>query len=211
MTLKELVWDMDGTLLDTTAVVPAALARAVRALGGPDVDADDVVAAYWRGTPEVIMEHLVERPLTRSETEVYYRELDSVEVAPYPGVVDVFAALQAQGRALAVFTGASSRAAGMLLKSAGLRTDVLIGGDHVSRPKPAPDGILLAAEELGIDPRDVGYVGDSPLDLRAAVAAGSRAVAAAWGHMYDQAEQADVVLPGPLQALDLLSVGSIVG
>lgn len=205
MTVEELVWDMDGTLLDTTAVVPAALARAVRALGGPDVDAHDIVAAYWRGTPEVIMEHLVGRPLMPAETEVYYRELEGAEVVPYSGVVDVFAALRAQGRALAVFTGASSRAAGMLLRSAGLHVDVLIGGDHVARPKPAPDGILLAAKELGIDPVDLAYVGDSPLDLRAAVAAGSRGAAAAWGHLYDQAERADAVLSGPLQALDLLS------
>ncbi|WP_327313466.1 HAD family hydrolase [Streptomyces sp. NBC_01235] len=207
MTVKELVWDMDGTLLDTTAVVPAALARAVRVLGGPVVDADDIVAAYWRGTPEVIMEHLVARPLTPTETDVYYRELEGVEVAPYPEVADAFAALQAQGRALAVFTGASSRAAGMLLESAGLPVDVLIGGDHVERPKPAPDGILMASEKLGIDPVNVAYVGDSPLDLRAATAAGSQSAAAAWGHMYDRTERADVVLAGPLQALELLSVG----
>ncbi|MFC7306840.1 HAD family hydrolase [Streptomyces monticola] len=208
MTLKELVWDMDGTLLDTTAVVPAALARAVRVLGGPDVDASDVVAAYWRGTPEVIMEHLVGRSLTATETDVYYRELEGVEVVPYPEVVDAFATLRAQGNALAVFTGASSRAAGMLLESAGLPVDVLIGGDHVERPKPAPDGIYLAAQELGVDPVDVAYVGDSPLDLRAATTAGSHGAAAAWGHMYDPAERADVVLAGPLQALELLSGGA---
>lgn len=94
----------------------------------------------------------------------------------------------------------------MLLESAGLPAEVLIGGDRVSRPKPAPDGILLAAGELGIDPVDVAYVGDSPLDLRAAMAAGSRGAAAAWGHMYDPAERADAVLSAPLQALGLLSV-----
>ncbi|MEV5873325.1 HAD hydrolase-like protein [Streptomyces sp. NPDC052101] len=101
-----------------------------------------------------------------------------------------------RARALTVFTGASSRAAGMLVRSAGLHIDVLIGGDHVSSPKPAWDRILLAAKELGIDAVDIAYVGDSPLDLRAAVGAGSRGAAAAWGHMYDQAERADVVLSG---------------
>lgn len=129
---------------------------------------------------------------------------------PYTGVVDVFAALRTQGRALAVFTGASSRAAGMLVRSAGLHIDVLIGGDHVSRPKPAPDGILLAAKEISVDAVDIAYVGGSPLDLLAAVGAGSRGAASAWGHMYDQAERADVVLSGPLQALDLLSIGDVV-
>ncbi|MFE0799453.1 HAD family hydrolase [Streptomyces sp. NPDC058812] len=127
--------------------------------------------------------------------------------AVYRGV-DIFAALRAQGRALAVFTGASSRAAGMLVRSAGLHVDVLIGGDHVSRPKPAPDGILLAAKEIGIDAVDIAYVGGSPLDLRAAVGAGSRGAAEAWGHMYGQAERADVVLSGPCRHLISCSSGT---
>ncbi len=208
MSVKELVWDIDGTLLDTTAVVPAAFVRAVRALSGPDLDPSDVVGAYWRGTPEVILEHLLGRPLTPTETDVYYRELKGVEVAPYPEVADTFAALRVQGRALAVFTGASTRAAGMLLKAAGLPVDVLIGGDQVARSKPAPDGILLAAKKLGIGPENVAYIGDSPLDVRAATAAGSQGVAAAWGHQYDQAEPADVVLTSAVRALDLLSVAN---
>ena len=204
MPVKELVWDMDGTLLDTTAAVPAAFVRAVRALGGPELDASDVVDAYWRGTPEVILEHLVGRPLTPTETDLYYRELEGVEVAPYPEVADTFAALEVQGRARAVFTGASTRAAGMLLKAADLPVDLLIGGDQVSHSKPAPDGILLAAKELGIEPQDVAYIGDSLPDLRAATAAGSQSIAAAWGHQYDQAMPADVVLTSPARALDLL-------
>ncbi len=206
MPIRELVWDMDGTLLDTTTAVPVAFVRAVRALSGPDLATSDVVDAYWRGTPEVILEHLVGRPLTPTETEVYYRELEGVDVASYPEVADTFAALKAQGRALAVFTGASTRAAGMLLKAADLPVDVLIGGDKVARSKPAPDGILLAATELGIEPEDVAYIGDSLLDLRAATSAGSHSVAAAWGHQYDPAQQADVVLASAARALDLLSL-----
>ncbi|MFE3414894.1 HAD family hydrolase [Streptomyces mirabilis] len=82
--------------------------------------------------------------------------------------------LRESGRPVAVFTGASSRAAAMLLRAAGLDIDVLIGGDHVQRPKPAGDGLLLAAEQLGVAPAALAYIGDSPLDLRAAATAGSR-------------------------------------
>ncbi|WP_202874133.1 HAD family hydrolase [Kribbella speibonae] len=209
MTVKELIWDIDGTLLDTTAAVPAAFVRAARALSGPDLDPSDVVDAYWRGTPEVILEHLVGRPLTPGETDVYYQELEDVEVAPYPEVADTFAVLQAQGRARAVFTGASTRAAGMLLKAAGLPVDVLIGGDQVAYAKPAPDGILLAAKKLGIEPENTAYIGDSPLDLRAAKSAGSFSAAAAWGHQYNQAEPADVVLTSAARALDLLPIRDV--
>ncbi|WP_406447696.1 HAD family hydrolase [Streptomyces sp. NBC_00876] len=207
MKIKELVWDMDGTLLDTTEVVPAAFVRAVRALGGPAIGAAEVVDAYGRGTPEVILEHFTGRHLEPSETDVYYRELLGVEVAPYPGTAEVFDALRARGRPRVVFTGAGRRAARILLKAAGLEADVVIGGDQVARPKPAPDGILLAAEMLGAGPAELAYVGDSPLDLRAAKAAGSHGAAAAWGHLYDSHEPADSVLPGPLRALGLLAAG----
>lgn len=205
MATLELVWDMDGTLLDSTVVVPAAFVAAVRELGGPRVSPEEVVASYSRGTPEVILAHMVGRELTLDETEVYYRKLRDVEVAPYPGVADVLVSLRERGRAVAVFTGASSRAGATLLKAAGLDVDVLIGGDHVQRPKPAGDGLFLAAKRLGVAPADLAYIGDSPLDLRAAAAAGSRGAAAAWGHLYDGAEPCDAALTTPEEALELLA------
>lgn len=206
MAIQELVWDMDGTLLDTTVVVPAAFVRAVQKLGGRSVSSDRVVAAYSRGTPEVILAHLVGRDLSVEESEVYYTELQDVEVAPYPGVIDVMTALREQGRVAAVFTGASSRAAAMLLKAAGLDTDVLVGGDHVPNPKPAADGLLLAAAQVGVEATALAYIGDSPLDLRTAAAAGSHRAAASWGHMYDGSEPADSILARPGQALDLFEL-----
>ncbi|MFD9541072.1 HAD family hydrolase [Streptomyces sp. NPDC060022] len=209
MAIEELLWDMDGTLLDTTVVVPAAFVRTVWALGGRPVDAAEVVAAYWRGTPEVILEHLMARQLVAHEEDIYYQELKSAEPTLYPGVREVFDALRSQGRVCAVFTGASTRAASMLLKSAGLEADLVIGGDQVQHSKPAPDGILLAADKLGVDATQLAYVGDSPLDLRAARAADSHSAAAEWGHMYDATEHADSVLSHPQQALDLLGTRAL--
>jgi len=81
---------------------------------------------------------------------------------------------------------------------------VLVGGDEVARPKPAPDGVLMIAAALGVRPDELAYVGDSPPDARAARAAGSHAALAAWGHMYDPAEPADSVLARPGDALALL-------
>lgn len=157
----------------------------------------------------MILEYLVGRPLATEEADVYYHELEDAKADSYAGVRTVFEALRTRGRACAVFTGASTRAAEMLLASADLEADVVIGGDQVPRAKPAPDGILAAAAKLGVDPARLAYVGDSPLDLRAARAAGSRSVAAAWGHMYDAAEPADLVLAHPAQALDLLTADAV--
>src|SRR5580700_8033787 len=67
MTARALVWDMDGTLLDSAAAVPAAFAAALIRIGGPVVSAAEVVAAYPLGTPEVILARLAGRPVTARE------------------------------------------------------------------------------------------------------------------------------------------------
>jgi HAD superfamily hydrolase (TIGR01509 family) len=195
---------MDGTLLDSGVVVPAAYVAAVRELGGPAVTAAQVVARYWLGTPETILADLLGRDLEAAEAEVYYGELAGSDVAPYPGVADVLAAIRARGHPVAVFTGASSRAAATLLPLAGLHADVVIGGDLVQRPKPAGDGLVLVASLLGVPASSLAYIGDAPNDLRAARAVGALAAAAAWGHQYDPAEAADITLAAPGASLDLL-------
>jgi HAD superfamily hydrolase (TIGR01509 family) len=206
VTVRELVWDMDGTLLDSGVAVPTAFIAAVRRLGGPVVDADQVVASYARGTPEVILAHLLGRDLAPLDAEAYYLALGEASVTAFAGIAGVMDTLRARGRPVVVFTGASSRAAGMLLRQAGLRADVLIGGDHVQRPKPAPDGLELAARRLGLAAAELAYIGDSPLDVRAAAAAGSLGAAAAWGDQYDPAEPAACTLAAPADALALLGL-----
>jgi HAD superfamily hydrolase (TIGR01509 family) len=201
---SQIVWDMDGTLLDSSVAVPAAYVSAVRQLGGPELTPAQVVASYTVGHPEVLLAHLLGRDLAAGESEAYYGELSKARVQAYPGVAAVLAALRARGHRIAVFTGASSRAAGMLLAVAGVAVDMLVGGDEVPRPKPAGDGLLLAAQRLGVAPGDLAYIGDAPVDLRAAAAVGGISAAAAWGHQYQPAEAADVTLAAPAEALTLL-------
>jgi HAD superfamily hydrolase (TIGR01509 family) len=200
----QLVWDMDGTLLDSGVVVPAAYVATVRELGGPPVTPAQVVARYWLGTSEMILADLLGRDVAAAAADIYYRQLAAADIGPYPGVADVLAALRRRGHPVAVFTGASSRAAQILLASAGVAADLVIGGDQVQRPKPAGDGLLLTASRLGVPASSLAYVGDAPNDLKAARAVGGVSAAAAWGHQYDPAEPADVTLATPAAALDLL-------
>ncbi len=200
----QLVWDMDGTLLDSGVAVPAAYVATMREVGVPPVTPAQVVDRYSLGPPERILADLLGPDLAAVAAEVYYRRLAQADVTLYPGVASVLRSLRARGHPVAVFTGSSSRAAAILLASAGVSPDLVVGGDEVARPKPAGDGLVLAASRLGVPASSLAYIGDAPNDLRAARAVSGLAAAAAWGHQYDPAEPADVTLAAPDGALDLL-------
>ncbi|MET7467914.1 HAD family hydrolase [Micromonospora sp. NPDC005686] len=205
--VEAVVFDMDGTLIESHEVVPAAYRAAVRAGGGPEYTDAEVIAGYSLGSPIDLLSHLLRRPATDGDLAGYHAELSRIagQVCVYPGVTQMLTELAARVP-VGLFTGGSHVAAGIMLDRVGIldRFGVVLGGDQVSRPKPAPDGVELACRRLGVPPSRAAYVGDSPLDLRAARAAGTTAVAAAWGHQYDPAEPADLTLSHPAQVLSLL-------
>ena len=185
------IWDMDGTLVASATVVPDAFIETVTRLGGTPPDRDGVVALYDLGDPRVMLGRMLGRPGTEGDADLYHEVLGAMtdRVRVHHGIVEVLAELHRRGLRQAVFTGNSHQAAAHLLVGTGLRAyfDVVVGGNQVARPKPAPDGVRAAAAALGIDPARCLYVGDSPLDVGAAEAAGAVPVHAGWGHLYDDA------------------------
>jgi HAD superfamily hydrolase (TIGR01509 family) len=205
--LLAVIWDMDGTLIDSTQVVTDAYIGAVAALGGPPTTAEAVVAAYPLGPPAILLGHLLGRATTPADVAAYVTRLRAGAAAapPYPGIEATLERLR--GRVgLGVFTGANHESAMILLEATGLagNFDVVVGGDEVERVKPAPDGVLAACRALGVEPARAAYVGDSPSDLGAARASGAKAFAAAWGHLYRPEEPADRVLARPEELLEMV-------
>jgi hypothetical protein len=133
-----LLWDMDGTLLDSGTAVPAAYVAAVRRLGGPPVTPEQVVETYPVGPPAVMLSYLTGRTLTESDLEVYYSELSHAVIPAYPGVTRTMARLRALGQPVAVFTGASKRAAAYLLPAAGIEPETR--SPRPSRPATGSSG-----------------------------------------------------------------------
>jgi HAD superfamily hydrolase (TIGR01549 family) len=206
MPLAAVIWDMDGTLFDSSSVVPGAFIAALRASGSGNVSPEQVIAAYGLGPPAVMLAHFLGRPTTDAEVDRYHRELEAAAraTAVYPGIVDVLEAIRPRVQ-MAVFTGASRRAAEILLAATGLSKYFaeMVGGDEVPHAKPAPDGVLEACRRLAVLPAEAAYVGDAAVDLEAARRAGVLAVGAAWGHMYSADSVADIVArsPADVQAL----------
>jgi HAD superfamily hydrolase (TIGR01549 family) len=178
------VFDLDGTLVDTMISAPEAYADTIRSLGGPEVSPSEVVAVWHIGPTPVVLEHFLGRPVSLRDTERFHRHFADVAatVAAFPGVVEMLDALSRGGHRLGVLTTATHRAATSMLIAADLAGyfPVVVGGDEVSRPKPAPDGLELTCLRLGTGVTDAVYVGDAAVDLQCADAANASGIHAAW-------------------------------
>lgn len=184
------LFDLDGTLLDT----PDGIARTLHAVigeAGHEVADSEVRATIGRPLAESLAGLLrrdVADPEVR-EAVTRYRKLFDEWVVPvaaelvYPGVPELLARLRDRGLRLGVVTSKSKAGADELLGAADLlgTVDVVIGSDLTERGKPAPDPALLAARTLGVSAESCVVVGDAVVDIRMASAAGMRACGVAHG------------------------------
>jgi len=203
------VFDMDGTLLDSSATVPAAYVATIFELCGRRCTPEEVIAAYGAGPAGALISRFTGRPSTGADIDRWHDHLESrlSLTTVYEGVPEALAALRESGLRLGVFTGATRRAACVQLDHAGLahHFEVIVASDEIERVKPAPDGLLLAAERLGVRAARIAYIGDAMNDLRCARAVGAVPVAAGWGHLYEDDDEPHLHAATPLELLTLLS------
>jgi HAD superfamily hydrolase (TIGR01509 family) len=176
-----LILDLDGTVVDSHAYTFAAFRHACAPYRKGLADAE--IYACFGPAELVILHHLV-GPAHASNAharlqEYYAAHVGDVRVAPE--VVAVLDACARHGVARGLFTGRGRVATERLLAALALegRFDAVVAGDDVP-PKPAPDGITALLRALGRRAEETLVVGDSPLDLQAAAAAGADAALALW-------------------------------
>jgi AHBA synthesis associated protein len=177
-----IVFDLDGVLVDSFAVMRQAFARAYAEVVGPGEPPFETYRRHMgRYFPEIMrlmgLPPELEGPFMRVSAEL------TDQVTVYDGIRSLLAELRAAGLRLAVATGKSGPRARTLLGRLDLLAsfDAVIGSDEVPRPKPAPDIVLRALHELGTYPDAAMMVGDAPTDIRSARGARVRSVAAMWG------------------------------
>ncbi|MFG2293315.1 HAD family hydrolase [Streptomyces sp. NPDC048603] len=131
---------------------------------------------------------------------------DASELRPFPGIPALLDELADVGMSLSVFTAATRRVALSMLAAAGIDAGfgVVIAGDEVDRPKPAPAGLLLALRRPGVPAEAAAYVGDAEVDLGCADAAGSLGVHTGWGARVGVRAGAHPVAASPYEVLSLL-------
>ncbi len=185
---RAVLFDLDGTLIDSLPAIAEAIIESLRARGH-EVAAQDVQDAL--GPPMLdVLGALVDVPDAEAEalfahyTRIYEGRY-AARARKLPGADVLLDALAAQGVALALITNNRERTAHVLLRALGWEHHfrVVVGYDSVPRFKPDPDPALHALAALELAPEAAALVGDSPLDMRCGHSAGLPAVVGvSFGH-----------------------------
>jgi len=178
------IFDMDGTLLDSMVCLADWLHRAVKD-NCPSPVTPAIITSAFGPTEEQIIEKFVSRDLVQPSLNVYYdlyeREHDRIFV--YPGIDKLLEAVRNQGIPIALCTGKSRRAVEISLDRLGWRShfQAIITGDDTTRFKPDPEGLNLILAQIPVARKRTIFIGDSPADTEAANKAGIISGQAEWG------------------------------
>jgi pyrophosphatase PpaX len=190
MRFETVLFDLDGTVVDSGAIILASMRHATREVLGRDYSDEELLQTVGGPGLEAQMQALApdhaERLVTvyRAHNEPLHDELEACA-----GMEAVLMQLRDEGRRLGVVTAKGSSTVELAFAHVplGHLFETVVGGDETERHKPDPEPLLLAVERLGADPAHTAYVGDSPFDVRAAKAARMFAVAVTWGRIHDRA------------------------
>jgi pyrophosphatase PpaX len=180
--VKALIFDMDGTLLDSETVSGYAVNYGYRKILGREITPEERKQLLGRPVKKILSQWYPEKGGEIYDTGRRYYESNFSSIAPYRGITDVLAKLRKQCR-LAVVTSSHRSDAEKLLSMTGLKRyfEFYIGQEDSDHQKPDPEPVILATVKLGIESREAMFIGDQPYDILAAQAAGVISVAAVWG------------------------------
>jgi pyrophosphatase PpaX len=206
------LFDLDGTLIDSGPIILASMQHAVRTVLGREIPPEQLgvtiggqgIVAQMRAIDEEHADALLE--VYKEHNDGLHETLEAFEelLALLPGLV-------AEGRKLGIVTAKRHRTVALALErfpALASNFGVVIAHEDTERHKPDPDPVLLAVERLGGVPAEAAYVGDSPFDIGAAKAAGVHAVAVGWGGIHPDerllAEEPDAFVRSPEELLGVI-------
>jgi len=221
--IRLVIFDLDGTLIDSRLDLVHSVNAALRHIGQPELP-DDVIASYvGDGAPILIQRALggdtVDEALVRKGLEFflsYYREHKLDHTTVYPGIAETLAAIQnsANGvpRKMAVLSNKPVKPSQAIVEALGLGKffSQVYGGNSFATKKPDPEGAHRLLEESGVRAEHAVMVGDSHTDVETGRNAGMWTIGVTYGfapHTLAD-EPPDVLVDRPQEVGQVLSAGS---
>jgi len=216
--IKLVIFDLDGTLIDSRLDLVHSVNAALRHIQRPELP-DDVIASYvGDGAPVLIQRALggeaVDEALVRKGLEFflsYYREHKLDHTTVYEGIREALAAIQNSGngssRKLAVLSNKPVNPSRAIVEALGLGKffTQVYGGNSFATKKPDPEGALKLVAESGVQPDEAAIVGDSHVDIQTGRNAGLWTIAVTYGFAPHtlEAEGPDLILDHPPELAQL--------
>lgn len=200
MRFRVVLFDLDGTVIDSAGIILASMRHATREVLGREIPDAELMAAVGGPGLEAQMRELGGAERSAELIRVYRAHNEPLhdEIELFPGIGELLVELKRRGSLIGLVS-AKRRSTVELAFAAtaiGPLFDVVVGGDEAPNQKPAPDLLLLALERLAAAPAEAVYVGDSPFDMAAAKAGGLTAIGVTWGRVHDRSllAEADLVV-----------------
>lgn len=218
--VRAVLLDLDGTLLDTAPDIATATNAMLARLGRRGLSETRIVEFIGQGIASLVRRVLAETGGAGPEAgfedglahfEAAYFEHVADRSRPYPGVIEGLERLRRAGVPLGCVTNKASRFTRPLLSATGLEGyfGAVVSGDEVARKKPEPDALLAAAAALGVAARETWLIGDSANDVKAARAAGCPVAVVPYGYREGLAVHdlgADAVVPSVEAAAEWITM-----
>ena len=191
LAFKALLFDLDGTLLDTAPDFMSALNIQLVMHGREPLPASAVRTSVTNGSAGLIQDgfgitpdHVDFESIRQQYLDLYFNNLAD-QTALFPGMEEVLARCEFDNIPWGIVTNKPWKYSSAVLEQLNLigRAATVICPDHVAHPKPNPEAMLLAAAQISVAPKDCLYVGDHLRDIDAGIAAGMRTIAAGWGYI----------------------------
>lgn len=187
--IKAVIFDLDGTLLDTSDDLGAALNNTLSTHNFPEVSKEKYSPAISNGVNALLkvgFGHALEQfdqVKLRDQVLDYYANNIAVYTHCFSGVETLLTKLTDKGIKVGIMTNKPTFLTLPLLQKINALKDikVVVCGDTLDEAKPSPKPLLHAAKQLEVEPEQCFYVGDAERDIQAAIAANMRSVAALWG------------------------------
>ena len=201
MTVKAVIWDMDGVIADTAPFHFQAWQSLAKDVGVPFTEAD-FTQTFGKRNPEIIADKfgggipVEEQNRLAQRKEEMFRRIIGQSVRPFPGVLNLMLSLKAGKWKMALVSSTPLENIKLIMHALDIAYlfNTVVSDSDVSRGKPDPEGFLLAAGRLGVAPDSCVVIEDAVAGVSAAKNAGMKCVAVTNTHPAVRLVEADIIV-----------------